>query len=158
MKVEIDYHKSRFENANYMKMRLAAILIILFIILYYDNYSTFQRHLQIDFSNIQRATIHSNKNNTDRVLEPIEICGLAIILDNPLIFEKHQDSTPSHLINIMYNDGRSLIISGTTQGFHYIQDGENEYKISSFTFSSILRMYNDISISALPLHTAGSES
>jgi len=53
------------------------------------------------------------------------------IYNRAKVFEKTADTTPAYVIVIKLKNGKKIDVEGTTQGFHYVNDGEKSYKISS---------------------------
>jgi hypothetical protein len=75
-----------------------------------------------------------NKENDADVITKIVSC-----YNDAKIFKKDGDTTPSYIIVIKLKNGQEINVAGTTQSFHYVNDGEKSYKISNMELSQYFR-------------------
>ncbi len=119
------------EGRKQMKKRVfgALIGIIILVIGYYIFSINVGVHPRIKVSEVQSITINNkifeNEFNNNSIEKFINIYNSA----KP--FKKNHDTTPAYIVDIKLISGNEINILGTSQGFHYVNDGENSYKISS---------------------------
>jgi|BioPla2DNA2_1021312.scaffolds.fasta_scaffold164481_1 hypothetical protein len=107
----------------------AAAVVFIFFAGYYVISNIFSGHSRINVSEVQSITINSLSFEADNNLE--EISEFIRIYNSAKVIRKDYDTTPSYLIEIKLKNGKRIGIRGTTQDFHYVNDGEKSYKISS---------------------------
>ena len=115
----------------------AAAVVFIFFAGYYVISNIFSGHSRINVSEVQSITINSLSFEADNNLE--EISEFIRIYNSAKVLRKDYDTTPSYLIEIKLKNGKRIGIQGTTQGFHYVNDGEKSYKISSAGMTNYLR-------------------
>lgn len=113
------------------KVVLGAVvsIIILFFVGYYIVSYFFSEHTKINDSEVQSITINSIAFEAES--DPKEIAEFMQIYNKAKASNKNGDTTPAYAIVIKLKNGKKIDIQGTTQGFHYVIDGEKSYKISS---------------------------
>ncbi|NLG87768.1 MAG: hypothetical protein GX494_00905 [Clostridiaceae bacterium] len=115
----------------------AAAVVFIFFAGYYVISNNFSGHSRVNVSEVQSITINSLFFEADN--NPEEISDFIRIYNSAKILRKDYDTTPSYLIEIKLKNGKRIGIQGTTQGFHYVNDGEKSYKISSAGMTNYLR-------------------
>ena len=113
-----------------MKKRVFSALIGIGILLvgYYFVSKNVSVHPRINVSEVQSITIN-NKILETEFNNSVE--KFVKIYNSAKPFKKNHDTTPAYTIEIELKSGNRINILGTSQGFHYVSDGENSYKISS---------------------------
>lgn len=113
-----------------MKKRVFSALIGIGILLvgYYFVSKNVSVHPSINVSEVQSITIN-NKILETEFNNSVE--KFVKIYNSAKPFKKNHDTTPAYTIEIELKSGNRINILGTSQGFHYVSDGENSYKISS---------------------------
>lgn len=100
-------------------------------------------HTKIYVNIVESMTINEKKysivNDADVITEFITL------YNKGKISKKDGDTTPSHIIVIQLKNGDKINIAGTTQGFHYVDDGKKLYKISNPSLSQYFRNRNMMS-------------
>ncbi|MBL4936965.1 hypothetical protein JK636_14520 [Clostridium sp. YIM B02515] len=94
-------------------------------------------HNKIDISNVRSLTLNNKKYTMDENTHLIS--ELVSMYNEAPLFKKDVGTTASHEIVIELDNGKKIDIWGTTQGFHYVTEGEKSYKISSDRLSKYLR-------------------
>ena len=114
-----------------MKKRVfgAFIGIIILIFVYYIFSINVSVHSRINLSEVQSITINNKIFETEFNNNSIE--KFINIYNSAKPFKKNHDTTPAYIVEIKLKSGNRINILGTSQGFHYVNDGENSYKISS---------------------------
>ena len=119
------------------KNLIAAAVVFIFFAGYYIISNIFSGHSRINVSEVQSITINTIVFEPDSNQE--EISEFIRIYNSAKVLRKDYDTTPSYLIEIKLKNGKRIGIQGTTQGFHYVNDGEKSYKISSAGMTNYLR-------------------
>ena len=114
-----------------MRKRVFSALISIGILLvgYYFVSKNVSVHPRINVSEVQSITINNKIFETEFNNQSIE--KFINIYNSAKSFKKNHDTTPEYIIEIKLKSGNKINILGTSQGFHYVSDGENSYKISS---------------------------
>jgi len=115
----------------------AAAGIVIFLIGYYIVSNTFSEHSRINVGDVQSITINEVVFEGDE--NPKEIAEFMKIYNSAKVLRKAYDTTPSYIIEIKLKNGKKIDMKGTTQGFHYVNDGEKTYKISSADMTYYLK-------------------
>lgn len=115
----------------------ATVSIVIFLIGYYIVSDILSEHSRINVDDVQSITINAIAFEADE--NPKEITEFMKIYNSARVLKKAYDTTPSYIIEIKLKDGEKIDIQGTTQGFHYINDGEKSYKISSADMTYYLK-------------------
>ncbi|NLM27734.1 MAG: hypothetical protein GX211_06095 [Clostridiaceae bacterium] len=119
------------------KNLIAAAVVFIFFAGYYIISNIFSGHSRINVSEVQSITINTIVFEPDSNQE--EISEFIRIYNSAKVLRKDYDTTPSYLIEIKLKNGKKISIQGTTQSFHYVNEGEKSYKISSDGMSYYLR-------------------
>ncbi|GEM_PF-658608 len=116
---------------------IAAISIIILLVGHYIVSNIFNEHTRINASEVQSITINAitfeAENNTKEIAEFMQIYNKAKVSN------KMGDTTPAYGIEIELKNGEKINIEGTTQGFHYVNNGKKIYKISSIEMTYYLK-------------------
>lgn len=115
----------------------AAIVIVIFFIGYYIVSNDASEHPRINVSDVQSITINAIVFEAERNTR--EIAEFIHIYNSAKAFKKTDSTTPAYVIVIGLKSGGEINIEGSTQGFHYINDGEKSYKISSAELTYYLK-------------------
>lgn len=122
-----------------MRKRISGALIgiIILVIGYYIFSINVSVHPRINVSEVQSVTINNKIFETEFNNNSIE--KFIRIYNSAKSFKKNHDTTPAYIVEIKLKSGNRINILGTSQGFHYVDDGENSYKISSAEMTYYLR-------------------
>lgn len=117
---------------------IVAISIIIFLVGHYIVSNIFlNEHTRINANEVQSITINAitfeAESNTKEIAEFMQIYNKAKASN------KIGDTTPAYRIEIKLKNGKKINIGGTTQGFHYVNDGKKSYKISSIEMTYYLK-------------------
>lgn len=122
-----------------MFKKVLSAVFICFIglcILYYIASSVFRVHNRIAPDEVQALSINAITFVAETDHE--EIAAFVKLFNDAKVLKKSVDTTPAYLIEIKLKNGKKIDIQGTSQGFHYVDDGEKQYKISSIEMSYYL--------------------
>ena len=115
----------------------AAICTVVLLIGYYVVSNNVSAHPRVNASEVQSIIINSKvfeaESNTMKIEEFMQIYNSA------KAFKKSDGTTPAYIIVIELKNGGKIDIEGTTQGFHYVNNGEKSYKIASDEMTYYLR-------------------
>jgi len=106
-----------------------AVSIVIFLIGYYIVSDVFSEHSGINVGDVRSITINEVVFEADE--NPKEIAEFMKIYNSAKVLKKAYDTTPSYIIEIKLKNGKKIDMQGTTQGFHYVNDDEKVYKITS---------------------------
>lgn len=122
-----------------MRKRVFGALIGISILLigYFIVSDNVSAHPRINVSEVQSITI--NNKIFEAEFNNISIEKFVKIYNSAKPFKKNHDTTPAYIIEIKLKSGNRINILGTSQGFHYVSDGGNSYKISSAEMTYYLR-------------------
>jgi len=116
---------------------IVTLSIIIFLVGHYIVSNIFNEHTRINASEVQFITINEiifeAENNTNEIAEFMQIYNKAKASN------KIGDTTPAYSIEIKLKNGKKINIEGTTQGFHYVNDGKKSYKILSSEMTYYLK-------------------
>jgi len=115
----------------------AVISIIIFFVGHYIVADIFNKHTRINAGDVQSITI--NAITFEAESNPKEIAEFLQIYNKAKVSNKIGDTTPAYGIEIKLKNGKKVDIQGTTQGFHYVNDGEKSYIISSAEMTYYLK-------------------
>ncbi len=122
------------------KILIPILCLVILIAGYYfisHNSKAITIHSKISINEVELLTINDKKYRID---DGTNVVTKIISLYNEAkIFKKDGDTTASNIIVIQLKNGQKIDVAGTTQGFHYVNDGEKSYKISSVELSQYLR-------------------
>ncbi|HHW00788.1 MAG TPA: hypothetical protein GXX36_14720 [Clostridiaceae bacterium] len=116
---------------------IAAASIIIFFVGYHIVSNIFNEHTRINAGEVQSITI--NNITLEAESNPKEIAEFMQIYNKARASDKIGDTTPSYFIVINLKNGKKIDMLGTTQGFHYVNNGEKSYKISSADMTYYLK-------------------
>jgi len=116
---------------------IAAVCIIIFFVGHYIVSNNLNDHARINTSGVQSITI--NTITFEAESNPKEIAEFMQIYNKAKVSNNIGDTTPAFLVEINLKNGKKINIQGTTQGFHYVDDGERTYRISSSDMTYYLK-------------------
>lgn len=114
----------------------AFISLIGLCILYFIASSVLKVDNRIAPDDVQALSINSITYKAEADYK--EIAEFMKLFNDAKELKKSVDTTPAYLIEIKLKNGKKIDIQGTSQGFHYVDDGEKQYKISSIEMSYYL--------------------
>ncbi|ERI92342.1 hypothetical protein HMPREF1982_02324 [Clostridiales bacterium oral taxon 876 str. F0540] len=117
----------------------ATLICVIFIGFYVISIKSFpaSSHNKIDISNVKSLELNNKKYTMDE--DTPLISELVSMYNEAPLFKKDAGTTASHEIIIELDNGKKIDIWATTQGFHYVTEGDKSYKISSNRLSKFLR-------------------
>jgi hypothetical protein len=122
------------------RLVISVVCVVVLVIGYYviSNYSNNAIvHSKINVSEVDLFTINDKSYKID---DKTNVVTKIISLYNEAkVFKKDGDTTAGYIIKIQLKNGQIINVAGTTQGFHYVNDGKKSYKISSLALSQYLK-------------------
>jgi len=114
----------------------AFISLIGLCILYFIASSVLKVDNRIAPDDVQALSINSITYKAEADYK--EIAEFMKLFNDAKELKKSVDTTPAYLVEIRLKNEKKIVIQGTSQGFHYVDDGERQYKISSIEMSYYL--------------------
>lgn len=114
----------------------AFISLIGLCILYFIASSVLKVDNRIVPDDVQALSINSITYKAEADYK--EIAEFMKLFNDAKELKKSVDTTPAYLVEIRLKNEKKIVIQGTSQGFHYVDDGERQYKISSIEMSYYL--------------------
>jgi len=125
------------EKAMVKKVISAAFISLIGLcILYFIASSVLKVDNRIAPDDVQALSINSITYKAEADYK--EIAEFMKLFNDAKELKKSVDTTPAYLVEIRLKNEKKIVIQGTSQGFHYVDDGERQYKISSIEMSYYL--------------------